>query len=530
MPPIYGAVAAGDPQTVEAGIHVLKQGGNAVDALVAAAYAALVAEPFLINIGGGGLATLYLPDKNRALTYDFMVDVPSRPPYPTMDFRRILVQFEAAIQHFHIGRASAGVPGLVAGLCRLHSDWGRLPLQQVMAPAIALAEQGATISQSQVHILNTLRDIFSADPQLRDLYFPHGQPITAGTRIARPDVAHTLKRIASEGPDVFYRGDLAQAIVRDQERRGGLITANDLAHYEVYILPALETTYRGWRVFLPPPPSRGGGLVALALALLSDHPISEWTFLGPRHAALHAAVQAYVQNIRPQWETVIERSPHPGEAWLAPANLTAHRKAFAQRWQERLAFSFPIEERATKPNTTHISVLDAEGLIVSMTMSAGEDAGFVVEDTGIQLNNMLGEDDLNPQGFHRWPPGTRLGTMMTPTIVRHDSGDVLVVGSGGSSRIRSAVVQVISAYLDFALPLDEAVRAPRIHYDEEGVVQLEGGIPEGTASALQHAGYRVNLWPVKSIYFGGAHAVARRGSITWEAAGDPRRGGAGAIV
>jgi len=151
-------------------------------------------------------------------------------------------------------------------------------------------------------------------------------------------------------------------------------------------------------------------------------------------------------------------------------------------------------------------------------MSAGEDAGFVVEDTGIQLNNMLGEDDLNPQGFHRWPPGTRLGTMMTPTIVRRDSGDVLVVGSGGSSRIRSAVVQVVSAYLDFALPLDETI------------VQLEGGIPEETASALQQAGYRVNLWPVTSIYFGGANAVARRNSATWEAAGDPRRGGAGAIV
>jgi gamma-glutamyltranspeptidase/glutathione hydrolase len=179
-------------------------------------------------------------------------------------------------------------------------------------------------------------------------------------------------------------------------------------------------------------------------------------------------------------------------------------------------------------NTTHISVADDDGLVVSITTSAGESAGFVVGQTGIMLNNMLGEIDLHFNGFHQLPPGQRLTTMMSPAIILQEGQPVLVVGSGGSNRLRSAIVQTISNVLDFGLPLAEAVAAPRIHF-EENMLQLEGGIGPDVAQSLAAGGYQVNRWPARNMFFGGAHAVARQPdnhSQPWVAVGDARRGGA----
>ncbi len=525
-----GAIAAGDPQTVQAGAAMFRQGGNAADALVAAAFAALLAEPFLINIGGGGLATVYDPKTDQALAYDFMVDMPSRPPFPEMDFRQVWVHFEATSHAFYVGRAAAGVPGLVAGLCRLHQDWGRLPLETVMEPAIRLAEEGAALAESQVYVLNILREIFRLDPTLEALYFPGGTMIAPGTRIRRPDLAATLRRIAREGPADFYQGELARAIVQDQEKHGGLITAEDLAHYQVLVTPAWWVSYRGWQVALPGPPSRGGGLVALALHLLSAFHLEEWLFHSPAHLALLAEVMREVLRARPEWEALLKANRATPEAWLDPARLERHIRSLRQRWRHLGQAGHLPREKETRPNTTHISAVDAEGLALSMTMTAGEDAGFVVPGTGIQMNNMLGEWDLNPEGYHKLPPGTRLGTMMTPTLARHPEGSIFVVGSGGSARIRSAVMQVLSAYLDFRLPLRTAVEAPRTHLDPDDVYQVEYGIPETAIRVLEHWGYRVKHWPTKSLFFGGAHAVAHRRGQDWEAVGDSRRGGAGQVV
>ena len=175
-----------------------------------------------------------------------------------------------------------------------------------------------------------------------------------------------------------------------------------------------------------------------------------------------------------------------------------------------------------------MSVVDSQGTIVGVTTSAGENAGYVVGDTGVCLNNMLGEIDLHPQGFHRLPPGTRLTTMMSPVVVLCDGEPKLAVGSGGSNRLRSAITQVISNVIDFGMPLAEAIDAPRVHH-EAGVLQVEGGISEAVVRELEEAGYQVNHWPGRNMFFGGAHAVGRQnGELI--AAGDRRRGGSVAIV
>lgn len=530
MPRVLGWIAAGDPQTVAAAASILRQGGNAADALVAAGFAALLAEPFLVNIGGGGLALACLPQTGRVVAYDFMVDMPSRKPWPGMDFRRLLVHFEATSVPFYVGRAAAGVPGLVAGLCRIHADLGRLPLKQVMEPALRLAYEGAVLSAAQVRVLRVLREIFRLDPALKALFFPQGRMVKPGTRIARPDLARTLARIAEEGPDVFYKGDLAQAIAADQERHGGLITLEDLASYRVLVLEPIQVRYRSWQVFLPPPPSRGGGLVALALHLLRDFPLNDLGFHSVEHIHLLASVMAEVHRARPAWEALLKQPTPNLAAWLHPELLAHRREAVQHAWIQGRAATASWLEPSTHPNTTHISVMDADGLVLSMTVSAGEDAGFIVPGTGIQLNNMLGEDDLNPEGFHRLPPRTRLGTMMTPLIARHPEQGLFAVGSGGSARIRDAVLQTFSAFVDFLLPLEEAVSAPRVHLDAKGVLHLEHGIAEATANALAHMGYNVHLWPTMSLFFGGTHAIAGHPSGTGAAAGDPRRGGAAAVV
>ena len=215
-------------------------------------------------------------------------------------------------------------------------------------------------------------------------------------------------------------------------------------------------------------------------------------------------------------------------AWfLDDAHVDVYRRQLGQILQ---GASPPAEpDFAPGPNdTTHISVVDGSGLLVSVTTSAGENAGYVVGDTGVCLNNMLGEADLHPQGFHRWPAGARLHTMMTPAVVVKDEQPVLAVGSGGSNRIRSAILQVLSNVIDFNLPLDLAVNAPRIHF-EQGVLQAEGGISAAAVQSLRDWGYVVNHWPDRNMFFGGAHAVGLQdGELA--PAGDARRGGSTALV
>jgi gamma-glutamyltranspeptidase/glutathione hydrolase len=210
--------------------------------------------------------------------------------------------------------------------------------------------------------------------------------------------------------------------------------------------------------------------------------------------------------------------------FLSEANVERYRHELSQI----LAGAAPPAEPAAwqGPNdTTHISVIDGEGNMVSLTTSAGEGAGFVVGDSGVVLNNMLGEIDLHPHGFHQAPGGLRLQTMMSPTLILKDSRPVLTVGSGGSSRLRSAILQVLTNVIDFEMLLEAAVHAPRVHL-EEGVVQLEGGISPDVGDELAALGYRVNRWPGLSLYFGGAHSA---GIVQGElvAVGDRRRGGVG---
>ncbi len=520
MKHVKGVIAAGDPQTVAAGIEILERGGNAIDAVVAAAFASFVSEMVLVNISGGGIATIHLADSRQNLVYDFFCDMPTgHYDEDLVDFKRIVVDFGAITQPFYIGRGSSSVPGVVAGLCKLAADHGLLPLSTLLEPAIKLAQEGIVISDSLGYVSEILADIFMDTPKSAAIYAPNGQIAKAGDALHNPQLAKTLQTLGVEGCDYYYRGKLAQKIVADQQAHGGLITQSDLLNYRLRRLAPITISYGDYTILLPPLSSIGGPLIAFTLKLLKSVLPKDISYSDTKYTNILTETMRLTNVARKDLQL-----DEPGvRRFLGEGNISAYRQILL----DVLAGAAPPSE-AKFPHghsdTTHISVMDGEGNLAGVTTSAGEGAGFMVSDTGVAMNNMLGEVDLHPDGFHQSPPGARLQTMMSPTIVLKRGEPVLVLGSGGSTRLRSAIAQVLSGVLDFDLSLQEAINAPRIHF-EEGTLQLEGGIAKDVIANLHRQGYQVNVWPGKNMYFGGVHAVGRV-SGHWAAVGDARRGGA----
>lgn len=527
-----GVIAAGNPQTALAGAEMLRQGGNAADAAVAAAFASFIAEVGVVHLGGSGLAQVYDPVRGESTVYDFFSAMPGlgrRQPPARLDFEAVEIDYGATTQTFHLGRGSVAVPGNIAGLCRLAADYGRLPLPTLLQPALSLAQEGALLDQFQADTCELLRPLYTHTAGMRAIFAPRGEMIRAGERVTIPHLLETLVALAEEGEALARRGRLAQALLIDQEERGGLLTAADLQSYAVYRRPPIRVPYRAFEVLLPPPSSSGGVLTAFALLLLAHFPVSTLVPNGADHLRLLYEVLAATARARSTWEELAGAPDAESAvaAFLAPSFVEGHVAAVKRAWAGKQP-SPPVVEPQGPANTSHLSVIDGGGMAVALTTTAGESAGYVIPGTGMIPNNILGEEDLNPQGFHKWPAGARIPTMMTPTIVLRDGAICLVTGSGGSNRIRSAILQTLSNVLDFDLPLESAVNAPRVHLDDR-VLQCEAGYDPAAVEAVEAAGYPVNRWSARSIYFGGAHSVAAT-SGGLAAAGDDRRGGSTAFV
>jgi len=513
--------------TAEAGAAMLREGGNAVDAVVAAAFASFVAEPTLIAPGGGGFAMVYRRDAGRAKLYDFFCNFPGLgAPVPSeFDFFPISIDYGPATQEFHIGRGSVAVPGIIAGLCLLLADHGQLPASVVLEPAIHLARNGVRLGDFGALVGELLTPIFQHEPDLASLYGAPHRFCAPDFVYKNPQLADVFEALAREGPDLFYRGEIAQAILADQRAHGGLLTAQDLAEYEVIVREPLHQRYREFEMLTNPPPSRGGALIAFSLALLEAFDMARLTFGEVEHLALLAEVMRQTNLARPLFEST-------GDAarFLAHEHVIEHRRELVRRLaDEPEAHALIAPTYREHNNTTHISVLDSDGVFVSMTTTAGETPGFLIPGYGLILNNILGEADLHPNGFHRGQPGRRIGSMMAPTIMLSNGEPVLALGSGGANRIRTAILQVILNFLDFNLDLPTAVNAPRIHFERD-ILQVEGGASNDVVDALARWGYKLNRWNDLHMFFGGVHAVGRDRAGRYQGAGDPRRNGFVAYV
>jgi gamma-glutamyltranspeptidase/glutathione hydrolase len=483
--PSRGVVAAGHPLTAEAGVRALREGGNAVDAAIASMLASFVTEPLLTGLGAGGYLMVAGGGREPALL-DFFVQAPSRSgDGGEAELQGIDVSFGDAEQVFHIGPASCGVYGAPAGVCEAHRRWGTLPLEQLAAPAARLAREGVRLNAGQAYVAEILAALLTSTPEVADLWAPGGSVLREGETLRNPDLGEALMRLAGEGPEPFYRGDIAAAVCRWLGERGGSIAPADLAGYEAVERPPVDVGYRDRRILTNPPPSAGGILIAYALALLDR---------GPAPPTLAGVVESMAA-------AQAERTP-----------------AFVEGLAEEGFLGRFLSSRQLG-STTHVSVIDADGCACSATCTNGEGSGVVVPGTGIHLNNVMGEADLNPLGWHLHPAGRRLPSMMAPTVVTRAGEVELVLGSAGSNRIRSALLQTIVAVVDHGLDVRAAVQAPRVHF-EDGTVFAEPGIDlaelRGTHPVVRFAAL--------NLFFGGVQAVLRRdGELS--GAGDPRRGG-----
>ena len=529
---MQGVIAAGGPETAKAGADILKLGGNAIDAAVAAAFVSFIAEIGVVHLGGSGIAHIYDSSNGRSLVYDFFSNTPgldgnSDKP---IDFAEVMIDFGATTQNFHLGRASVAVPGNIAGLCKMAEDYGRLPLKTLLQPVIDYATSGLPLTPFQADTCKLLLPLYTHTAGMRSIFAANGGVIGAGEHLFIPDLADTLSSLAEEGASFARNGRLAQAIVADQTENGGLLTTTDLENYQVATPSSIRLPYRSYDLLLPPPSSTGGVLTSFTLKLLAKFNVAQYKHGSTAHLQLLYEIMVATNRARIGWDKAADElsiSDAIGR-FLSDTQVQTYYDEVAAAIHDKHPTPFVREPNAPN-NTSHLSVMDADGLAVSLTTTAGESAGYVVPNTGYIPNNMMGEGDLHPNGFHSRPPGQRIPTMMTPTIVLEKGQPKLVVGSGGSIRIRSAVLQVLSNLLDFEMTLNDAVNTARVHV-ESGALQCEAGFDAAEVDKLEAMGYGVNRWPTRSIYFGGAHSVSRAGNGRLVGAGDNRRGGATAYA
>lgn len=491
-----GAVAAGHPLTAQAGADVLAAGGNAVDAAVGAALVSWVAESPLTGPGSGGFMLVHRARDRSTRVYDFFVAVPGLglDNRDLSDMDRVDVDFSGgSTQVFHIGAASCAVPGAALGLEVAHRSFGSLPWRDLFQPAIELARNGVELNKGQAYLHAILDLILRHTPESREVYERNGERLVAEDTLIQKDLAATLELIAEQGGRILYEGDLADAISEHIRANGGCITKRDLQEYRVIRRRPVTASFCGEEFLSNPPPSAGGLLIAYGLPILEA--------LGTGEPGTAEAIDHLARVMREQ-----------ANARIAAGSIRGLARA--------------LEERAAvvSRGTTHISVVDGKGNAVALTASTGAGSGVVVPNTGIHINNMIGEFDLAK------PPraGARLSSMMSPTVVLRDGSAHLVVGSAGSLRLRGSVLQNVVNVVAHNLPVEDAIDRPRVHLEGEDL-HCEGGHDPAELDKLEELGWNVTRWRRRNLYFGGASAVTSlHGELA--AAGDPRRGGAGVVV
>ena len=510
-----GAIAAGSQATARAGAEILRAGGNAVDAAVGACFAVAAGEPTLTSLAGAG-ALLYRSESGQMEVCDFFADAPGLgvDPPEEMNFYGVDLDFGPTVQCFYIGAAAAAVPGAIPGLCTALERWGSMPLDRVIEPACRMLREGMELGKFQAGAMALLGPILIQSETGKKIFTPRGRLMRAGETFRHPALADTLERLASEGWRTHYEAVIWRDML-DQfgPGSGGLLGQRDLSEYEIKFREPLALDYRGGhRLVTNPPPAQGGHMIATMLGLLETEDLGslEPSGLELNHALCRAMKVA-------------------DEMRLAGDELSdAWRARFAGLAGKPLGNTPTVD--GGPGSTTHVSVIDATGCAAAVTFSYGEGNGAFIGHSGIMMNNLMGEDDLFPDGFHTWDPGTRLSTMVSPSVLVSPAGDVTVLGSGGANRIRTAMTQVIELLVDHGHSLRRAVRAARVHF-EAGVLNAEiFDMADGGAALAKLGAPELVNFPEPNLFFGGVHTVRLGADGTLEAAGDPRRGGVGIVV
>jgi gamma-glutamyltranspeptidase / glutathione hydrolase len=526
--PSDGMVVAAHPLATKAGVEILKQGGNAADATVAALMVLNVVEPHASGLGGGGFATIKPADQDAVI----------------LDFREVAPAGMISEKYFdpadtlglakHHGGSAVGVPGTAAGLAMLHKEYGSLPLKTLLEPAIKLAEKGYPVSATLANLIQERIDMFMEDAELGSLFLKDGFPPMEGETLYNPELAKVLKSLSKHGLTSFYKKQ-ASDISRKVQASGGWICKQDLKDYKVISRSPLKSTYRGFELLGPPPPATGPLAVLECLNIIEAVDIKSLAEADRIHLLAEAMKKAYRDRGKRAADPAFYPTPIDS---LLDKDLA--KEVLAQIHPDAIHHSWPplgsspmwksqansVEKIAVPMdhgNTTHISIIDEDGMIISLTQSINHFFGAGVAVNGYLLNNQM-DDFTFIEGSLNYPtPGKKPRSSMAPMIVTKDSQPVICLGTPGGTRIISATIEILVNHIDLGMPIQQAIDAPRFHPLGATMV-IENRLDPVIQEELAGKGYRIYPMGEYDRYFGGAHAISLLGD-TMSGGADPRRDG-----
>lgn len=522
----HGMVAAAHPLAAEAGVRILKEGGNAIDAAIASAFALNAVEPNASGIGGGGFMVVRFAETGEIIILDY------RERAPAASTKDMYASEQAKEENWtQVGGMASAVPGTLMGLKTALDEYGTMTLEEVMTPAIEYMENGFEITET---FSDMIKDNYDKLADWNDpfaiAYLKDGIPLETGDMLIQRDLANTYREILDKGIEHFYGGELGQKIVDAVQAAGGILTLQDLKDYKLYRHEPVKGSYRGYDIYSMPPPSSGGTHLIQILNIMENFDIADMNYLGPTHISVMA------EGMKMAFADRAKFMADPIFATDIPLKgLTS--KEYAKFLAEQIDVSNPkLEIPAGEPgifeheSTSHLSVIDAEGNAVALTQTINFffGSGVVVPGVGIIMNNEMDDFATNPESPNAPEPGKTPLSSMSPTIMEKDGEVFMVLGSPGATRIFTAMAQIISNVIDFGMGMDEAIEAPRIHaYSSAGKAMpifVESRVPVLSVEALRLLGNQVDVREAHDLYFGGAQSIMLKNGVLF-GGGDSRRDG-----
>ena len=491
-------VVSQNQDSSELGVEILNMGGNAIDAAVAVGFSLAITLPRAGNLGGGGFMLIYLSDEQRTIAVDFRSSAPNN--LTEKDFLFLKNNYDLR----RYGYRASAVPGTVAGLLETHKRYGKLPLKTVMQPVISQAKEGIYISYDLNQAISSADQIM-LDDESKSIYFQNDSPLMENELIKRTDLAWTLSEIANNGQEAFYSGSISKKIVKAMKQNNGYISAEDLKNYKPRFSEPIHTTYRNYKIFAHPPPAGGAAVLLEGLNIIENF---ETNKMGPNSAEfIHIFAEALQRGH-------MDRSRFMGDPLFYDVPI---KKIVSKQRAKSLAkdinLNLVTKSNVINPeslfveseNTTHYSIIDGDGNVVSNTYTLGYSfgSGVTIPGTGILLNNQMnnfayqygefGVIDRSASVGNRFESGKRPMSTMSPIIVFNENNSIkLVTGSPGGALIPAAILRVVTGIIDFELTLGEASMLPRIHKDwpKENLL-LEKGFSKDTLNILQSFGHQI---------------------------------------
>jgi gamma-glutamyltranspeptidase/glutathione hydrolase len=526
-----GMVVAAHPEAVKAGLDTLKKGGNAVDAAITTAFALNAAEPFASGIGGGGFMVIYFAEENKSTVINFREKAPAKAS-PSMYMDNGKVQDDWRKSH---GLAVA-VPGSLAGWAYALDKYGTMDLETVLEPGIQIAEQGISVSQTFSQINKDEYEKILQNAGESSSFLHDGFPYEPGDIIRNPELAQTFKRLVSHGWRDFYDGQIAQAIIEAVQHNGGIMSLEDLAQYSPDEQSPLKGTYKDYTLCTVRPPSSGGLHIIQLLNIIAHWPVQEWGFNSIKYIHYLSEAFRFVFADKARFLGDPDFTVIPIEQLLSKDYA---RQIATKITPEGLQKTYPHgsfdESQIKKENTTHLSVIDSRGNIVSLTQSINDffGSGIVPQGYGFLLNNEMADFSPNPESINSPGPYKRPVSSMGPLILFKKNKPFLVLGSPGGTRIFTSLTQIIINVTQFGMTLDEAIEAPRFFtYSSDGVAKnlsVESRIPPHILRSLEELGHAIDIREAYDKYFGGAQGILidHKKNVYYGGA-DSRRDGSGA--